>query len=464
MVKVINRHNKTSTIMTRIKILFWVLLLSTAISMNAKEVVVTVNSSNPLSSILSDDELQNSDSIKVYGMLSNQDFLVIQKMTVSYKLRHIDLYNTSNTSIDSNAFEGSPLKSIILPKNCTSIGYLAFAHCSNLTSIELGNKLRSMSNGALRMCSNLKKITFPATLTSVGTQCMDGTPFSDIYCLGSTPASASANAWTCYSYCTLHVPLNAKSSYEYANGWMNFTNIVEEAMATVKTLSVQVIGEGNIYVNEQSVPSYYKFESGSSLEISFVPSYGYSVESVIINDIDVTSELVNDKLVYSEVSEDMNVQVVFNVKKSALSIKSAENGSISLEVENGKNYTFSITPNEGWNIESITFNGTDVTAQLSGNRYTTPVIVEDSELNIVYKKDESSIVKSTEKESKLKVLATKGQITIINSGKPNNMVIYTLSGSQLFSESISTGTKIVTVPMNNIYLIKIGGETFKVSI
>lgn len=439
------------------------MLLSTALSISAKEVVVTVSATSPLSSILSDDELQNSDSIKVFGKLSDQDFLFLQKMTVSYKLRHIDLYNTSNTYIGSNAFESSPLESIILPQNCTSIGYLALAHCSNLTSIDLGTKLVSMSNGALIMCSKLKKITFPATLTFVGTQCMDGTPFTDIYCLGSTPASASANAWTCYSYCTLHVPLNAKSSYEYANGWMNFTNIVEEAMTTVRTLSVQTSGNGNVYVNGQEVSSYYKFENGSSLEISIVPSEGYSVESITVNGTDVTSKLVDNKLMYSEVSEDMTISVSFSIEKKLLTIKSAENGYISLEVEKGKSCSFSISPNEGWVIESITFNGEDVTSQVSNNKYTTPSVVNNSELIIVYKQDESSAVKSIKKGTMLKVLASNGHITITNSGQRTNVGIYTINGSQVLSDSINTETKNISVPSNNIYIIKVGNETYKVS-
>lgn len=239
------------------KLLFSFFAMMTCMSTFANEVTVNVSPTTPLSKCLSPEHQQTIDSIKVYGTLLEDDFNLLYKMAISYKLIHIDLFNTTNTSIGDNAFESSALKSIVLPKNCTSIGYLSFAHCSSLESIELGNELSLIDNGALRGCSKLKQITFPPTLRSIGTQAMDYTPFQHIYCLGETPASASANAWTCYSTCTVHVPLNCKSKYENAKGWMNFENIVEESNSTIWTVAVPPVEKGSIYINGQQLNNQY---------------------------------------------------------------------------------------------------------------------------------------------------------------------------------------------------------------
>lgn len=433
------------------------------IQLNAKETIVTVSSSKPLSSILSEDELQHSDSIKVYGYLSGNDFLVLQKMTVNYKLRHIDLYNTTNTGIGSNAFEGSPLKSIILPRECTSIGYLSFANCGNLEMIDLGNKLSSMNNGALRCCNKLRQITLPATLSYIGTQCMDYTPFTDIYCLGAKPATASANAWTCYSTCTVHVPLNSKSAYEYANGWMRFHNIVEESMSAIRTISLNVEGNGVVMINDIAVDSYYKYENETSLKFKFIPEDGYNLGSVLINGIDFTSKLSNNEMTYQKASDDMIINVIFSIEKKYLSIKSADNGSIAQEIEKGKSYSFVITPSEGWDIESVSFNGENVTSQLEDNRYTTPAISSDSELNIVYKQEGNTNAKSLKSENNVKVFASYGKLTIENAETSTNLSVYSSSGSIVVSEPIGVGTTAIDLPTNNIYVVKVGKETFKVS-
>ena len=297
------------------------LILSVAI-INAKEVIVTVTTSSSLSEILTDDELLNADSIKVYGTLSDYDFSVLQKMTVSYKLRHIDLYNTTNTSIGSNAFESSPLKSIILPHNCKSIGYLSFSHCSNLQSIELGDNLQYMNNGALRCCYNLKQITFPASLLSIGTQCMDYTPFTDIYCLGSNPASASSNAWTCYSSCTLHVPLNAKSAYEYANGWMNFTNIVEENFdnpdmpkcdnPTIKFINGKLIFEcatENVNIISEVTSTDTQRHHGSVVPITAIYTVRAYATKDGYEDSDIVTKEINIRGIKGDVNDDGEVNI-----------------------------------------------------------------------------------------------------------------------------------------------------------
>lgn len=66
------------------------------------------------------------------------------------------------TEINNYAFNNcSELKSITLPKEIVSIGYGVFAYCSSLRSITLPDKLTSIDEYAFYNCSALEEITIP---------------------------------------------------------------------------------------------------------------------------------------------------------------------------------------------------------------------------------------------------------------------------------------------------------------
>ena len=62
------------------------------------------------------------------------------------KLVAIKLPNTI-TSIGSNAFSNSDLRSIVIPDRVTSVGGDAFAYCGNLTTVVIGEKVKTMDQG-----------------------------------------------------------------------------------------------------------------------------------------------------------------------------------------------------------------------------------------------------------------------------------------------------------------------------
>ena len=95
------------------------------------------------------------------------------------------------------------LINIKIPNSVTSIGGYAFKGCSGLTEIKIPNSVTSIGYGAFHDCASLSKIT----------------------CLASTPPDIHS-IFLNYDI-ELYVPEGCKSAYQLADGWKNFTNIIE---------------------------------------------------------------------------------------------------------------------------------------------------------------------------------------------------------------------------------------------
>lgn len=83
-------------------------------------------------------------------------------------------YFTGLTSVEDHAFANcSNLKSVIVPKNVTTLDNAAFSGCSNL-SIVLPEGLTSIGNGGFQNCVYMKEISLPESLTKIGSSALAG--------------------------------------------------------------------------------------------------------------------------------------------------------------------------------------------------------------------------------------------------------------------------------------------------
>ena len=442
-----------------IRILLLSMLLSTSFWGHSLELQINVSSDNPISEVLSQNEIEQVDSLKISGGLSKADFQLLLKMTNYYKLRHIDLYNTTNGTIFENAFENCPLQSIILPSNCKYISSLAFAYCGNLEYIDLGNSLEYIGHDALRSCPKLKTIVFPKTLRTLSGQCFIYTPFTDVYCKGTTPIHISAGNFTCYDTCTLHVPLNSKSAYELTQGWMKFHKIVEESYETTYTASSLCTGKGKVFVNGKEISnSYLKFPEGETVTVKIVPDKGYQIEQLLVNGIDYAGKYDDNEFSIKMVM-DLNINVSFIKETKRLTIKDSNSGTITFDLEKGKSYNFTVAPNNGWEVEGIFFNGDKLYG--NQNQFATPVIDSDSELIIVYHALENSIAE-TFVNSDISISCDSGTVHINNNGQIAQCHIYNINGGRVLSKQITAGETSISLPTDNTYIISINNTAYKI--
>ena len=207
-------------------------------------------------------------------------------------LTSIEIPN-SVTSIGEWAFEYcSSLTSIEIPNSVTSIGYGAFHECPGLTSIVVDsgntiydsrngcnaiiettsntlitgcqntiipNSVTSIGVGAFYKCDSLTSIEIPNSVTSIGDLAFyECTSLTRIICTATTPPTIESDTFSEYS-AFLFVPIGCKATYEVADYWENFNNIIEVTLDAPVTLNdndaiVATIGD-NIVVKNATVGS-----------------------------------------------------------------------------------------------------------------------------------------------------------------------------------------------------------------
>lgn len=129
--------------------------------------------------------------------MSNFRYLVLRAVK---EINEISLYGAEK--IGNNAFRGTTLEKITIPKTVTSIGYNAFYDCTSLTSITIPDSVTSIGNSAFYNCTGLIDCTILKT---------DG-----VITLGTDNFNSTNNK--------IYVPYSLLKSYKEATNWSDITN------------------------------------------------------------------------------------------------------------------------------------------------------------------------------------------------------------------------------------------------
>lgn len=379
-------------------------------------------------------------SAQLIGINSNAESLVL-----STGVAYSDIYFSVNSANENLCNNNSILKKIVIPEGYVSL-VSSFKYCTALKEVYLPSTINTLKSAFLN-CRNLQfvisKIQVPFE-----TDAFD----SDIISL----------------FTSLRVPKGTNSLYKTTAGWSDFSSIEEDSSSIEEekynTLYVQVSSGGivNVLNNTLSNRSLsVSVKDGEDVTLQFTSNSGYCLKLLTINGLEVLDKVVDNTYTVRTISENKTIVVTFAELPTYLAIKNAENGSVSIVVEKGNEYTTVITPSEGWKVNTVSFNGTDVTSQLKDNTYTTPPITGDSELAIVYKLTSLNAVKSAV-ANRIKVSASYGEVTIDNNSEATTATVYSINGAMITTEKVGLGTTKIRLDSNKVYIIKVGTETFKV--
>ena len=192
------------------------LLLVSVFLIDAKNIkILELTSEKPLASQLTP-ELADVDSLILVGELQDEDFRVLDSLSVFFKLRGYDIsdcslpnntlpiyslssgkraYTTANgiyygystvyyvslpstlQKMDPRCCDASTLKYFVIPNSVTSIGEYAFTYSSILTSIKLSDNIQIIPNNCFDHCLSLEHVVMPANCKYIMKEAFNETPY-----------------------------------------------------------------------------------------------------------------------------------------------------------------------------------------------------------------------------------------------------------------------------------------------
>ena len=124
------------------------------------------------------DDCKNLTSITIGKSVTSIDFnafscctdlksILVHQNNPNYSSDGTALYNKDKTTLIQVP---ESVTSFVIPNSVTTIGYNAFASCTNLTSVTIPDSVTSISAHAFENCQKLTNITIPYSVTLIGEQ------------------------------------------------------------------------------------------------------------------------------------------------------------------------------------------------------------------------------------------------------------------------------------------------------
>ncbi|WP_129689589.1 S8 family serine peptidase [Gottfriedia acidiceleris] len=181
------------------------------------------------------------------------------------------------------------------------------------------------------------------------------------------------------------------------NGEYTFTNITKNHSINVTFKQIVHIitatagSNGMISPNGRIATNY-----GTNQTFTVTPYEGYEVATFKVDGVD--AQLTNNTYTFTNVTKDHTINVTFKQIVHTITAAAGSNGTISpsgnVSVNYGKDQTFTVTPNKGYEVATFTVDG--VNANLTNNSYTFTNVTKDHTINVTFKKIVYTIVASAE--------------------------------------------------------------------
>lgn len=419
-----------------------------------------------------------------------------------YSLRSVDLHGI--TAIEKEAFsECTALTSAVLP-SVDTIPARLFSDCNKLHSVVFPEGVETISVQAFWNCAALQSVKFPESLVSIGTSAFVGCGLTSLFIpskvnhiemlafdynpFGSIAVAADNAVFDSRNDCNAIIDTETNTLLLGCKATVipdDVTSIGQCSFADCKGLTSIVIPAtvrnvgGSTFSGCRDLQSVTFLTTTTDLGTRLfwnctslkTMKVGWNRPPSIGDDMFRNAPLKDCTLyvpkgtgiMYMSAPVWINFGNIIEVDEPEeacyVTIRQGEGGAVKQSVKLGESYSYVFTPDAGWKIHTVTFNGEDVTSLLYNGQYSTPVITGDSELSVVYVEDTQGISQAIG-ESPVRVIAHGQSLSVSGVKDGSTVYVYDTQGKLLRT---ARGNATLTLP-TGIYLVKAEGQTFKVAL
>jgi len=384
------------------------------------------------------------------------------KIEIGKKVTHINYGN----------FRYCVFRDITIPKNVKHIGRSSFSFCNKLKNIELSENVECIEDNAFAGCDSLETLVIGSGVKQIWSNAFSSNILhvtskitNPLQCIIKGEIFSTKT----YLDGTLYVPKGLIDVYRSVDEWKKFVTIQEDEQSTWSnyTLNIECGEGGKILYNGVEINNSTKsfvIEGGKDVEISIIPNNGFHISYASLNGIGITNDIDDTSYTINNINSNYSIKVVFEKNPITLTIQHAENGYIKQIVEDGKSYSFQIESANGWKINTVLYNGQDVTNQLTNDGFfTTPAIAENSTLNVSFESTaESSVLQAYFND--IKVYANGNTIYIKGIKQGETVSVYDLGGSMIKSIVSKCDSIEIPLPNDQVYIVRTTDKVFKVGL
>lgn len=340
---------------------------------------------------------------------------------------------------------GGNTKDLTIPDNVRFIGEGAI-NSAYLTKLTLGEGLKTIDGQLFSKVgssySSLAEITVKALTPP---ECLKGNP----------EGYYAFDLYVDTENCILYVDESALETYRNAPQWNKFTHIYP---IPDPKFVIECSGAGHLY-NKGTEVTDGATVAARDVNLLVLPDDRNRIEFITLNDTDITNQLENHTLSLSSFPDGGTLRIVFvPEKETTLTIKGYESHALTHYYNEGTKAKIEIIPEDGWKLYTLAFNGEDVTNKVVDNTYTTPALTGLNSIELVMKSDAITSVDQVVDVQRVVSFRKYGNIVkILDLEAGETISIYNADGTCEYQGENHT----VTLPNNNVYILRTQNETLK---
>lgn len=197
--------------------------------------VVELTKDQFLRDVISDSEKNSISSLTIKGLICGSDIVFLNSMP---QLKILDIKDCTISSggdayyKDGNVSgtDGYGSSSVYTVQYFTNYGSNTSTLIKGINNTPISIYYRYDLQMA-KLNSQITTLILPSSMKEIGSNAIDGSNLSALYCYAAKPPVATSEAFgnTNKTTCVLYVPEGGKSIYANATGWKDFKNIIESA-------------------------------------------------------------------------------------------------------------------------------------------------------------------------------------------------------------------------------------------